>query len=222
MPKLPIAFEEIAPGRYLLRDARVAAFVRSEGTLEGPIFTLTSQRGDGMLARLRERGFGTLTLADRIAALPSPARRTGPPLRRTIGKGERIAQIDPQTLSWVTLSHLPGQLVELPGNAIVRIRQGRGAAIYLIGAQPVDEQQALLAAYALASGGVVPSAQRPDGLLLAAIPLPQPYLELLSSIGQPLAEGTLVPPACLPLARALFARLGVALDRPDESKDAEA
>jgi hypothetical protein len=70
MPRYDI--EEIAPGRFIVRDARANSMLKGEGQLEGQRFTLTSQRRAGLLARLRERGFRVHSLEDRIAALPRP------------------------------------------------------------------------------------------------------------------------------------------------------
>lgn len=58
----PYDIDEIAPGRFMVRDPRANTLLKREGDLEGRLFTLRSWRREGLLARLRERGFRVRTL----------------------------------------------------------------------------------------------------------------------------------------------------------------
>src|SRR5258705_8288105 len=67
-----IDLEEIAPNRFMIHTQRTQALLSDEGTITGRLFELTTWRREGLLARLRERGFRVRTLADMTAALPAP------------------------------------------------------------------------------------------------------------------------------------------------------
>ena len=64
--------DEVAPNYFALNNSHLATLLKSEGLIKGHMFELTSWRREGLLARLRERGFSVRSLADRLEALPLP------------------------------------------------------------------------------------------------------------------------------------------------------
>src|SRR5215218_5798417 len=64
--------EEIAPNRFLVHTPRINALIKGEGTIAGRMFELTGWRRDGLIARLRERGFEVRTLDNQLDKLPGP------------------------------------------------------------------------------------------------------------------------------------------------------
>jgi hypothetical protein len=67
-----IDLEEIAPNRFLVHTPRINALIKGEGKIAGRMFELTGWRRDGLIARLRERGFSVRTLGDQLDKLPGP------------------------------------------------------------------------------------------------------------------------------------------------------
>jgi hypothetical protein len=226
MPRYDI--EEIAPGRFIVRDARANSMLKGEGQLEGQRFTLTSQRRAGLLARLRERGFRVHSLEDRIAALPRPpgAYPLGPACFQPLGSPhERLSAFDPDTLGWHALepeTHRGASGWWLRPGWIVRRRKGRGEADYYfvrpqgngVGLRGVSENQALLAGYALAAAdGEFPLLARIRGDMaeLPDVVLPPSYRRVLDQLGREERGALLVDERAWPFAQELFARLGVDL-----------
>jgi hypothetical protein len=232
-----VDLDEIAPNRFLIHEPRVRGVIKDEGTIEGQMFTLTSWRREGLLARLRERQFRVRTIADRIDALPGlpPPPLIGPlgwrPLTSAI---EQISHFDLRNLRWHPLATetrdgMPGVLAY--EGWVLRRRKGRGSASYFlafverggdIGLKPLDETKAILTGYAQAlalddrpllaehhpSSGAGPDGDR---LLLPEIILPPAYREVLRIIASSGAEGWLVDRWAWPLAQDLFGRLGMRL-----------
>src|SRR5262245_51373202 len=98
-----ISLEEIAPGRFLIHDAQLSGLLKGEGTLTGRLFELTTWRREGLLARLRERGFNVLTLPDLVAQLPGlsqPPPIGGPGWRPLASPIEQISHFDLRNLRW--------------------------------------------------------------------------------------------------------------------------
>jgi hypothetical protein len=226
MPRYDI--EEIAPGRFIVRDARANNILKGEGQLEGQRFTLTSQRRAGLLARLRERGFRVHSLEDRIAALPSlpGAYPLGPAGFHPLGSPhERLSAFDPDTLGWHALEPEPHHGTSgwwlRPGWS-VRRRKGRGEADYYlarsqgsgVGLRGVSEDAALLAGYALAAAdGEIPLTAQVAGdeAALPDVALPPSYRRVLNLLGREERGILLVDERAWPFAQDLFARLGVDL-----------
>jgi hypothetical protein len=237
-PRRPsVDLEEIAPNRFLVHSPRANALLKGEGSLEGRLFDLTTWRRAGLIARLRERGFGVRTLADRLDALPEPPPPPpigGPGWRPLTSPIEQISHFDLRRLRWHPLA--PENRAGVVGVAVydgwvLRRRKGRGGASYYlafkergggIGLRPLNETAAILAGYAQALAldpRPLLAEQRPatnagqsgDRLLLPDVELPPPYRAILESITENSGEGPLVDERSWPLAQELFGRLGVSL-----------
>jgi hypothetical protein len=229
-PGAPADLEELRPGRFVLHNPAIGPTLRGEGTREGDRFTLTSQRREGLLARLRGRGFSVLSLADQIAALPAPPAITplGPSHAHTLAAGERVATFTgvPPTWQPAPATTTRPNAVSLCEGQVIRRRKGRGpGAYYLVardGLRPLSEDAALRHGYALAAhDGPVPLVANPisEGHLLADLPLPAAHQNLLGRIATRQRQGWLVTSADeLDLAAALLARLGLEL-RCEPSSD---
>ena len=228
--------DEIAPNRFLVHSQHVKALLKGEGVIAGPMFELTTWRRQGLLARLRDRGFAVRTLVDRIAALPAPP--PPPPIGdagwRALGSPvEHFSWFDPERVNW-----RPAELEARDGVAGVRLRdgwvlrrrKGRGASSYYlafreraggIGMRPLGEAEAILAGYAQAQArdgrpwlverGHASDGASGHGLLLPDVLLPPSFREVLQLLARETAEGWLVDQQAWPLAQALFERLGVRL-----------
>lgn len=216
--------EEIAPGRFLLHDSRIAALVRSEGTIDGRIFALTSWRREGLLARLRQRLIRVLTLDDQLAALPSlpDAAPLGGELRRALAGGERISHFDAAGPAWVPVpaADTPNTVLLREGEAIRR-RKGRGVPAYAqvrrdsggVSLQTIGENTALMLSYAQANGITVPLEAQGDGFVLPELPLPAAYATLLRRLATPAADKRwLIESNALPLVQDLLRRLKITVE----------
>jgi hypothetical protein len=237
-PRRPaVDLEEIAPNRFLIHTPRANALLKDEGSLEGRLFDLTTWRRAGLIARLRERGFGVRTLADRLEALPEPPPPPpigGPGWRPLASPIEQISHFDLRRLRWhplgpETRDGLVG--VTVYDGWVLRRRKGRGGSSYYlafkergggIGLRSLDETAAILAGYAQALALdprpllaerrlAASSTQTRDRLLLPDVELPPPYRAVLESISEKSDEGPLVDERSWPLAQELFGRLGVRL-----------
>ncbi|HEU5104022.1 MAG TPA: hypothetical protein VFU22_33630 [Roseiflexaceae bacterium] len=229
-----VDLEEIAPDRFLVHTPRINALIKSEGEITGRLFQLTSWRRDGMIARLRERGFEVRTLADRLAKLPGPPPAPsigGPGWRPLSSPIEQISHFDLRALRWHPLAPETRDGVSgviLYDGWVLRRRKGRaGASFYLafkergggIALRSLTETEALLAGYAQALAHdprPLLVERRGDQVVLPDVELPPPYRELLASIAKAGADGPLVDMQAWPLARELFERLGVRLNLGDE------
>lgn len=218
----PYDIDEIAPGRFIVRDSRANTLLKREGDLEGRMFTLRSWRREGLLARLRERGFRVRTLEDRIRALPPPP----PPFPEgsaswlPLPADERWSVFDPQRLDWVpipeeTRHDVVGCVVRQ--GQVIRRRRGRGVpryALVMAGAtlRTIDETEALLRGYAQAQTPVLTARRDGERIVLPSQPLPPPHRRLLRSLAVDTVDDCLVmTPDAWPLAQALYAHLGVRL-----------
>jgi hypothetical protein len=224
-----VGLEEIAPGRFLVHDPQVHRLLKDEGTFSGRLFEMTTWRREGLLARLRERGFKVLMLADLVAALPSPP--IPPPIGRSGWRPlssaiEQISHFDLRNLRWHPLE--PESRDGVPGVTIydgwaLRRRKGRGAAsFYLaarergggIGLRPLDETSAILIGYAQAlthDDRPLVVERRADLILLPDIELPPAYRVVLQRIAREDDAGLLVGESGWPLAQDMFSRLGIRL-----------
>jgi hypothetical protein len=229
--------EEIAPSRFLVHNLRVNALLKGEGAITGRMFELQTWRREGLLARLRERGFAVRTIADRLDALPEPP--AAPPIGRIGWRPlanaiEQISHFDLRRLHWHPLAAetrdgVAG--VAVYEGWVLRRRKGRGASAYHmavaergggIGLRPLDETEAILIGYAqsleldrrplLAERRPSSSSgQGGEQLLLPDVVLPPPYREVLELIATSSAEGPLVDQRGWPIAQELFGRLGMRL-----------
>jgi hypothetical protein len=193
------------------------------------LFELTTWRHEGLLARLRERGFKVLTLADLVAGLPAPpalAPIGGPGWRPLSSAIEQLSHFDLRSLRWRPLE--PVSRDGAPGVTIydgwaLRRRKGRGAAsFYLavrersggVGLRPLDETKAILVGYAQAlalDDRPLLVDRRGDLILLPDIELPPPYRAVLRRIARESDARLLVDERGWPLAQEVFGKLGVRL-----------
>src|SRR5262245_18472395 len=128
--------DEIAPNHFVVHNSHVASLLKGEGLVKGRFFDLTTWRRDGLLARLRERGFTVRTIADRLAALPEPT--TPPPIdgagwRPLVHAIEQISNFDLQRFRWHPLAPQTGDGVTgvvIYDGWVLRRRKGRGSASF--------------------------------------------------------------------------------------------
>lgn len=221
-PGAPADLEELRPNRFIVHNPAAGPTLRGEGERDGDRFLLTTWRRDGLIARLRAKSFLVLTLADQIAALPDLPAATppGPPFVRPSIAGERISYFAARPLGWQPAPPAPQgpAAFSLREGWVIRRRKGRGPGAYyhlLRGAlQPLTEDDALrhaLAQATLMHPDPIVVARADGGHLLPELPLPSEHRALLGRLGDRRPHGTLLAPEALPLAAALLARVGLAL-----------
>jgi hypothetical protein len=224
-----IGLEEIAPGRFLIHDPQAQNLLKGEGTISGRLFELTTWRREGLLARLRERGFKVQTLPDLVADLPTPP--PPPPIGRPGWRPlssaiEQISHFDLRNLRWHPLEpelHDGAPGVTIYDGWTLRRRKGRGAAsFYLaarergggVGLRSLNETQAILIGYAQAiahDDRPLVAERQGDLVVLPDIELPPPYRVVLRRLAREGDAGRLVDESGWPLARDLFTKLGLRL-----------
>jgi hypothetical protein len=224
-------FDEIRPDRFIINNDKVRPLLKGEGVTVGKFFELVTWRREGLIARIRERGFNVRTLADRIAALGSvqPVATSGEESLRVLHHPkERIATFDRRQLHWCDLTPITRDgkpTVRLAANIAVRRRKGRGHADYYLTASsgdqiqflPVKEIKALLHAYSrIAQEGppVMLFYTKADETLTISrrqALLPQPHQEVLDMLSLPKAEPWTIPASVFELAQAVFAKLAIQL-----------
>ncbi len=223
-PAAPSDLEELHPGFFLVHNPAASPILRGEGEREGDRFRLTSWRREGLIARLRSRGFIVLTLTDQIVALPALplAVEPGVSLERKLAAGERISYFGGLAVD------LPGWLPALPGAQpgsvilregwVLRRRRGRGPGSYArlhhgtLHSLSLDE--ALLHGYAqLSRAGPWPVALRESegGKQMPELLLPTAYRTLLGRFAQATPGAWLLSDEGLALVAALLKRLGLLL-----------
>jgi hypothetical protein len=219
-PGAPADLEELRPDLFVVHNPAAGPALRGEGEREGDRFRLTTWRREGLIARLRARGFTVLTLADQIAALPAlPQAPLGPELARSFAAGERVSVFAGDPPGWQPAPPAlgdPRALLVREGQ-IIRRRKGRGPASYALvargGLRPLGEDEALRHGYAQL--GEAPSALelRPaeQGQFLAELPLPSAHRALLGRFATHSRGGWLIQSGAEALVAALLARLGLEL-----------
>jgi hypothetical protein len=218
--------EEISPNTFIIRNPGIRRVIKSEGTIEGSVFKLTSWRKDGLIARLRQQEFIPLTLEDQIDRLPDlpPAPIIGEPYFSPIQSHWRYSHFDTNRLMWVPDEvHKRGdeEGVFLRSGWIVRRRKGRGHPDYFhvyrqraggIGFEAIEETRAILSGYAQAAVADDPSFRvRSDGnnYYLPNIVLPTPHHRLMERIGSYEKPEWVFPADVWPLVCKVGERLGV-------------
>lgn len=235
MAPLNIDLDEIRHDRFVIHNDKVRPLLRGEGVTVGKFFDLVTWRRDGLIARIRERGFNVRTIADRIALLPAigPVPPLGASGVRTLAQAkERIATFDRDTLRWRDLpleEHAGRSAVRIPSQAALRRRRGRGAGDYYIAVLshdgninllPAGEADALLHAYAQIAQSdapiVLPLLAHEDTRTVAQrqIVLPPPHLAALTLLTLDKAPPWTFPAAAAPRAAEIFRKLGITL-QPD-------
>jgi hypothetical protein len=234
-PHRPAAdLEEIAPNRFLVHTPRINALLKGEGTIAGRMFELTGWRRDGLIARLRERGFAVRTLGDQLDKLPGPppAPQIAAPGWRPLASAiEQISHFDLRGLRWHPLTPETRDGVSgvtVYDGWVLRRRKGRSASsFYLafrernggIGLRRLSEAEAILSGYAQAlelDPRPLLVARRGDAFLLPDVELPPPYRKALETIAKASPEGPVVNARGWPFAQELFAKLGVRLNVEQE------
>ena len=219
-PGAPCDFEEARPGLFIVHNPAIGPSLRGEGTREGDRFTLTSWRGEGLVARLRARSFTVLTLADQAAALPGlPA--IAPPgtwLDRPLAANERISYFAADPFGWIPAPEAEPGVVSLREGWVLRRRRSRGSFSYyqLRGGDFVlhGEDEALRMGYAqatLAGASQITAVPADGGFLLPDLPLPAAHQRILGRIAEHTDQGWFVSSPGIPAATAILARLGLLL-----------
>lgn len=219
----PADLEEVRPGRFLIHNAAVGPALRGEGVREGDRFTLTSQRRDGLMARIRARGFSVISLADRIAALPSlpTALPTGTMHLLPLAAHERVSVFRGSPPNWqpVVTTATAVHQVELFHGWIIWKRKGRGPGSYYLVEQrslrPLSRDEALLQSYAQIAVqphllDVEPNDQ--GEIALPDLPLPHAYESVLGRIATRHDNRWRIATSDLPLVVTLLGRLGYKLE----------
>ncbi len=217
--------EEVQPGRFRVHTMQICALLKGEGDIQGDRFTLTTWRRDGLLARLRMRGFKVFTLEDRVQALPGlpVVEPIGPAEWRVVGGMDRYSFFDPDGLDWVAIDEQDREGVRsvlLHVGWIVRRRHGRGPSSYHqvlpakrgTGLLPLTETDALLAGYALAAqaGPCWLPVRREDGkVCVPALVLPLPHRDVLQRLGTPTKSKWQFNDQVWDIVMQVYARLGV-------------
>ena len=166
------------PGRFVLHNPAVAPVLRGEGERIGDRFELQSDRVEGLLARVRMRGFRVLTLSDQVAALPAvpavPGPATGVLHLQTGDRLSRFAADVPD--GWQELVPDADGRYHLPAGTVIRRRQGRGPARFALvisgGLRTLAADEALLSGYARTPPAKTVLTVTADGWQLAALALP--------------------------------------------------
>lgn len=229
---MTIDLDEIRLDRFVIHNDKVRPLLRGEGVTAGRFFELVTWRREGLLARIRERGFNVRSIPDRIAALPgiAPVPPLGPEGVRLLAQKERVANFDRASLQWrelPTVEHNGKPAVRLRVGEAVRRRRSRGPGDYYLLApgtaeqvnlRPVTETHALVHAYALIAQSTTPAVLRfvehTDTYLIAQAQatLPPPHRELLQLLTIEKAEPWTIAKSAAPLAEAVYAKLGVMLE----------
>lgn len=218
-PGAPADLEEVRPNYFVVHNPAAGPVLRSEGVREGDRFLLTTWRREGLIGRLRARGFAVLTLEDQIASLPPLPAVTppGPPVLRSLAPNEQISFFAAEPLGWrpVPPAAIPGQ-VSLREGWVIRRRRGRGPpAYYRVGKDglvPLSESDALRMGYALLGregGAAVHMTAAAEGWQFPDLPLPPDYRRLLGRIAVREQATWRCTDQSLPLVTALLARLGL-------------
>ncbi len=227
-----IDLDEIRPDRFVIHNDKLRPLLKGEGVTAGKFFELVTWRREGLLARIRERGFNVRSLADRAAALHgiAPVAPLGAEAFRLLTQKERIAGFDRASLHWRELpvvEHNGKPGVRLRIGEAVRRRRSRGPGDYYIVApgaaeqanlRAVSETDALLHAYALIAQSDAPVVLRfvehADTYFVpqAQTTLPPPHRELLQLLANEKAEPWTIARSAASFAEAVFAKLGIMLE----------
>src|SRR4028119_779934 len=96
-PWQPPDLDEIRPDRFIINNDKLRPVLRGEGVTVGKFFELVTWRREGLIGRIRMRGFNVRTLEDRVAA-PRGIKSIEPPgpegVRVLHQPKERIAHFD--------------------------------------------------------------------------------------------------------------------------------
>jgi hypothetical protein len=220
--------EEIRPQTFVIRDRDMHPILKGEGHVKGVMFELTTWRRDGLLARLREHGYLVRTLEDQIRALPGlpPTALPGDAVDYPVSGTTRLSHFDPLALAWVPDDPRPQagqQVVTLCIGWVVRRRQGRGSATFAqvrregndqVGFITLDATRALMSGYAQAAAlqpATLHAHSDKQHYYLPDLELPAPHAAILQRLGTRGERGWQVEKRSWPLARSVYAALGMQL-----------
>ena len=214
-------FEEVRPNRFVIHNVALKPVLSGEGEIEGDRFTLTSQRREGLIGRLRMRAFAVLTIEEQIAALP-PLPETALAsgfLPRILVPNERFSTFGGSPPQWVVLPPNPTdrRRVMLQLGAPVWRRKGRGPGEFGVGGGrgpfadllPIKEDAALLLGYAQLGKWVIPVTTDETAAHFPDLLLPKAHLLLWKRFADrnEAGDGWTCALEDQPLARQLLARL---------------
>lgn len=230
-PWQPPDLDEIRPDRFIINNDKLRPVLRGEGVTVGKFFELVTWRREGLIGRIRMRGFNVRTLRDRVTALRGikPIEPPGAEGVRVLHQPkEHVAHFDTGRLHWCdlpTIDHGGKPAVRLPTNIAIRRRKGRGHADYYITASvghgeinfvPTKEIVALMHAYSQIAREHTPVVRYTLADEIYIIPrqqalLPPPHQEVLEMLAVDKAEPWSIPAPVFDLAAGVFAKLGIDL-----------
>lgn len=230
-PWQPPDLDEIRPDRFIINNDKLRPVLRGEGVTVGKFFELVTWRREGLIGRIRMRGFNVRTLEDRVTALRGvkpvdPAGEEG--MRVLHHAKEHIAHFDPSRLHWCDLpivEHGGKPAVRVAANVAIRRRKGRGPADYYITAPtgygeinflPTKEVAALIYAYSQLAREHPPIVYYTFADEIYTIPrqqalLPPQHQEVLDMLAVDKAEPWKFPAPVFDLATGVFAKLKINL-----------
>ena len=230
-PWQPPDLDEIRPDRFIINNDKLRPVLRGEGVTVGKFFELVTWRREGLIGRIRMRGFNVRTLEDRVTALRG-IKHVDPPgpegARVLHHPKERIAHFDSTRLHWCdlpTVDHGGKPAVRIASNIAIRRRKSRGHADYYITAPvvngeinflPTKEIAALIHAYSQIAQEHPPVLRYTLADDIYSIPrqqaqLPEPHQEVLDMLAVDKAEPWRIPAPVIELAAGVFAKLGIDL-----------
>lgn len=223
--------DEIGINSFIIHNAKVRPWLKGEGVTVGNHFELLTWRREGLLARLKMRGFNVRTIGDRIRylpPLPEPAPIGEFRVRELQHPKERYAYFDLIYLRWHEVEPGDDRKVRFRTGWVLRRRRGRGHADYYlaipekgdkIGLLPLSETDALLMGYAQATehGERPITLERVDSgfQIPETLMIPPPHREVLKILTSRSKERGTVPPEGLSYLQELFGSLGLRLQVPE-------
>lgn len=210
--------DEIAPNTFIIHNDKVRPVLRGEGVTIGHTFELVSLRRQGLLGRLKARGFNVRTLESRLERLPRlpEAPTLGPQIVREVSGKERWSVFDGNDLRWREIKPAESNgktVISLQAGSLVRRRRSRAGGDFFqveraktgtVNLLPLSDSEAILRGYAQATADSdieIDVVEREGGYLLPLdFVLPQSYLDMLRCTGTQTAEGLLIDQAGWPFA----------------------
>lgn len=226
---LNIDLDEIKPNRFIIYNAQVRVILRGEGVIVGKFFDLVTWRREGLIARIRMRGFNVRTIQDRIDLLPAIAEVAPPGAQalRLLAAKERIGIFERADLHWRDLQpilHENRPAVRLHEHVAIRRRKSRGKADFYITTLnrasqinflPVTETDALLHAYGQIAGDDRPAiarfSEQADAYVVPQdqLILPPPHAAVLDMLALDHAARWTFPKAVADQVEDVFAKLAI-------------
>lgn len=202
--------DEIAPNTFIIHNDKVRPVLRGEGVTIGHTFELVSPRRQGLIGRLKMRGFNVRTLESRLERLPAlpTAPSLGVMLERETSPKEHWSVFDTTDLHWREIKpseREKRQFIALQVGQIVRRRRSRtGGDFFQIDAAkngevnllPLSDAEAVLRGYAQATvdSDIEIDVIERDGTYLIPLNfvLPSSYQTMLKCTGKQTPDGILI------------------------------